>query len=118
MANPDAVPAGRYGKQALETLGVWPSVEKQVARTENVRAALALVSRGEAPLGIVYATDARAERNVRIVDTFPASSHTAIVYPMAIVASSRSSSAKRFADYLRSASARVIWERYGFAPAP
>ena len=118
MANPDAVPAGKYGKQALETLGVWASVERQVARTENVRVALALVSRGEAPLGIVYATDALAERNVRIVDTFPESSHAAIVYPEAIVAASRSSSAKRFVDYLRSRSARVIWERYGFAPAP
>jgi molybdate transport system substrate-binding protein len=118
MANPDAVPAGKYGKQALETLGVWASVERQVARTENVRVALALVSRGEAPLGIVYATDALAERNVRIVDTFPESSHPTIVYPAAIVAASRSPSAKRFVDYLRSTSARVIWERYGFAPAP
>jgi len=118
MANPDAVPAGKYGKQALETLGVWASVERQVARTENVRIALALVSRGEAPLGIVYETDALAERSVRIVDIFPASSHAAIVYPEAIVAASRSSSAKRFVDYLRSRSARVIWERYGFAPAP
>jgi molybdate transport system substrate-binding protein len=117
MANPDAVPAGKYGKQALETLGVWASVERQVARTENVRVALALVSRGEAPLGIVYATDALAERSVRIVGTFPESSHPAIVYPMAIVAASRSSSTKRFVDYLRSTSARVIWERYGFAPA-
>jgi molybdate transport system substrate-binding protein len=118
MANPDAVPAGKYGKRALETLGVWASVERQVARTENVRVALALVSRGEAPLGIVYATDALTERNVRIIDTFPESSHPAIVYPEAIVAASRAPFAKRLVDYLRSTSARVIWERYGFAPAP
>jgi molybdate transport system substrate-binding protein len=118
MANPDAVPAGKYGKHALETLGVWASVERQVARTENVRVALALVSRGEAPLGIVYATDALTERNVRIIDTFPESSHPAIVYPEAIVAASRAPFAKRLVDYLRSTSARVIWERYGFAPAP
>jgi molybdate transport system substrate-binding protein len=116
MANPDSVPAGKYGKRALEMLGVWASVERKVARTENVRVALALVSRGEAPLGIVYATDALAERNVRVVDTFPESSHPAIVYPGAIVAASRSPSAKRFVDYLRSNSARVIWDRYGFAP--
>ena len=118
MANPDSVPAGKYGKQALETLGVWASVEKKVARTENVRVALTLVSRGEAPLGIVYATDALAERNVRIVDTFAESSHPAIVYPVAIVAANGSISAKRFVDYLLSTPARVIWERYGFAPAP
>ena len=89
-----------------------------MARTENVRVALTLVSRGEAPLGIVYATDALAERNVRIVDTFAESSHPAIVYPVAIVAANRSISAKRFVDYLRSTPARVIWQRYGFAPAP
>lgn len=118
MANPDAVPAGKYGKQALETLGVWASVERQVARTENVRVALALVSRGEAPLGIVYTTDALTDRNVRIVDTFPESSHPAIIYPAAIVAASRAPFAKRFVDYLRSTSARLIWQRYGFAPAP
>ena len=75
MANPDSVPAGKYGKSALEKLGVWPAVEKQVARADNVRAALALVSRGEAPLGIVYRTDAMADRGVRIVDTFPADTH-------------------------------------------
>ena len=71
MANPDSVPAGKYGKSALEKLGVWASVEKQVARAENVRAALALVSRGEAPFGIVYRTDALADKGVKIVDTFP-----------------------------------------------
>ena len=73
MANPDSVPAGKYGRRALESLGVWSSVERQVARADNVRAALALVSRGEAPLGIVYRTDALADPGVRIVGTFPAS---------------------------------------------
>ena len=114
MANPDSVPAGKYGKSALEYLGVWGSVEKQVARAENVRAALALVSRGEAPFGIVYATDALSDRGVRIVDTFPAASHPPIVYPAAIMASSRSPAAKPLLDYLHSAPARAVWEKYGF----
>jgi molybdate transport system substrate-binding protein len=117
MANPDSVPAGKYGKAALESLGVWGKVEKQVARAENVRAALALVSRGEAPFGIVYATDARSDKGVRIVDTFPANTHPPIVYPAALTASSKSPAAKPLLDYLRSANARGVWERYGFAVA-
>jgi len=117
MANPDSVPAGKYGRSALEALGAWSSVERQVARAENVRAALALVSRGEAPFGIVYATDALADKGVRIVGTFPADSHPPIVYPAAIVASSRSAAAKPFLDRLRSPQAREVWERYGFRSA-
>lgn len=114
MANPDAVPAGKYGKSALVDLGVWSSVEKQVARAENVRAALALVSRGEAPFGIVYRTDALADKGVKIVDTFPSGSHPPIVYPAALVAGSKSAPARALLDDLRSAPARAIWERYGF----
>ena len=117
MANPDSVPAGKYGKAALEKLGVWPSVDKQVARAENVRAALALVARGEAPFGIVYATDARAEKGVRIVATFPPESHPPITYPAAIVVTSKSRAAKPLLDFLRSATARGNWEKYGFATA-
>jgi molybdate transport system substrate-binding protein len=114
MANPDSVPAGKYGRSALEHLGVWGSVEKQVARAENVRAALALVSRSEAPYGIVYATDAFADKGVRIVDTFPAASHPPIVYPAAIVASSKSPAAKPLLEFLKSAPAKATWEKYGF----
>jgi molybdate transport system substrate-binding protein len=114
MANPDGVPAGKYGRSALRSLGVWSGVEKQVARTENVRAALALVARGEAPLGIVYRTDALAENGVRIVDTFPPASHPPIVYPAAIVAASPSPAARTLLDYLRSADAAPVWEKYGF----
>lgn len=114
MANPDSVPAGKYGKDALESLGVWSSVEKQVARAENVRAALALVSRGEVPFGIVYRTDAVADKGVRVVDTFPPSSHPPIIYPVALVATSKSSAAKELLDFLRSPSARPVWEKYGF----
>jgi molybdate transport system substrate-binding protein len=114
MANPDSVPAGKYGKAALEKLGVWPAVEKQVARAENVRAALALVSRGEAPFGIVYATDALSDKGVRIVDTFPADSYPPIVYPAALLATSKSDAAKPLLDFLRSAAARSTWEKFGF----
>ena len=117
MANPDSVPAGKYGKSALERLGVWTSVERQVARAENVRAALALVSRGEAPMGIVYKTDALADQNVKIVDTFPPDSYPPIVYPAALVAASKSTAGKPLLVYLRSAAARSTWERYGFGLA-
>jgi molybdate transport system substrate-binding protein len=117
MANPDSVPAGKYGKAALEKLGVWAGVAKQVARADNVRAALALVSRGEAPFGIVYATDAQADKAVKIVDAFPADSHPPIVYPAAVLASSKSAAARPFLAYLRSAPAKPVWEKYGFALA-
>jgi len=114
MADPDSVPAGKYGKSALEKLGVWTSVEKQVVRAENVRAALALVSRGEAPFGIVYKTDALVDKGVRVVDTFPPDSHPPIIYPAAAVAEHKSPAAGPLLDYLRSAPARSIWEKYGF----
>jgi len=114
MANPDSVPAGKYGKSALEKLGVWRSVEKQVARAENVRAALALVSRGEAPFGIVYRTDALADKGVKIIDTFPSGSHPPIIYPAALIATSKSPAAEPLLEHLRSAPARSAWEKHGF----
>jgi molybdate transport system substrate-binding protein len=117
MANPASVPAGKYGKAALETLGVWPSVERQVARAENVRAALVLVARGEAPLGIVYRTDALAEPAVKIVGTFPAGSHPPVVYPAAVIAASRTPVAATLLAALRSPSARPVWEKHGFGVA-
>jgi molybdate transport system substrate-binding protein len=117
MANPDTVPAGKYGKGALEKLGVWTSVGKQVARAENVRAALALVARGEAPFGIVYSTDALSDKGVRIVDTFPPDTYPPIVYPGALLVSSKSLVGKPLLDYLRSAPARGIWEKHGFGSA-
>jgi molybdate transport system substrate-binding protein len=117
MANPDSVPAGKYGKAALEKLGAWSGVEKQVARAENVRAALVLVSRGEAPFGIVYSTDALADKGVRVVDTFPQDSYPPIAYPVAVIATSKSAAAKPLLDYLRSPAARPVWEKYGFGMA-
>lgn len=114
MANPDAVPAGRYGKQALETLGVWQGVSAKVASGENVRVALGLVSRGEAPLGIVYATDAMAEPRVRVVGTFPDSSHAPITYPAAVLQASTSADARPFLSFLQSPQGKAIFKRFGF----
>lgn len=114
MADPDAVPAGKYGRESLTRLGVWSSVEGRVARAENVRAALAFVARGEAPLGIVYATDARAENSVRIVGTFPASSHAPISYPVAVLAKSTNREAEAFRRFLISAEGKAVFRRFGF----
>lgn len=114
MADPDAVPAGRYGKTALQRLGVWPQVAGQVARAENVRAALALVARGAAPLGVVYATDARAEPGVRIVGVFPAGSHPPITYPLARLTTATSPDAEPFRRFLLSAEGKAIFRRFGF----
>lgn len=114
MANVDAVPAGRYGKAALEYLGVWPSVSDRVAQAENVRMALTLVSRGEAPLGIVYKTDAASDPAVRIVGAFPAASHPAIIYPMALLASSTNPDAQALVDYLKMPAASPFFEKQGF----
>ena len=114
MGDPDHVPAGIYGKQAMEKLGVWSSVEKRVARSKDVRAALALVERGEAPVGEVYATDAAISNKVRVVGIFPETSHPPIIYPVAIVAGKRSPAAERFMELLQSPEAKGIFEKYGF----
>ncbi len=113
MADPDAVPAGRYGKAALTKLGVWQAVADRIAAAENVRAALLLVARGEAPLGVVYQTDASAEPGVRIVGTFPPDSHPPIVYPMALTRAAGPDS-PAFAAYLRGPAARALFEAQGF----
>ncbi len=114
MANVDAVPAGKYGKAALEKLGVWASVEGKVAQAENARAALALVSTGEAPLGIVYQTDAAADPKVKILAVFPEDSHPPIVYPVAVTAEAKSPDAAAFLKFLQSAEARRLFEAQGF----
>lgn len=113
MADPGSVPAGKYGKAALTRLGVWQDVVGRVAAAENVRAALLLVARGEAPLGIVYQTDAAAEPGVKIVGTFPPDTHPAITYPMALTLSARAGAAE-FAAHLRSAAAAAQFEAQGF----
>ncbi|GLK76582.1 molybdate ABC transporter substrate-binding protein [Methylopila jiangsuensis] len=118
MGETSSVPAGKYGKAALETLGVWSAVEPKVAGAESVRAALALVSRGEAPLGIVYKTDAAADPKVKIVGTFPEDSHPPIVYPVAQLKDSKSPNASAFLKRLTSAPARADFEAAGFAVLP
>lgn len=114
MGDPDHVPAGIYGKAALESLGVWNAVASRVARADNVRAALALVARDEAPLGIVYSSDAVADPSVRVVDAFPEDSHPPIVYPIAVIAGSEHPAAAGLIDFLRSAAAAPAFERFGF----
>jgi molybdate transport system substrate-binding protein len=117
MADPGTVPAGRYGREALSRLGVWPSVASQVIRAENVRAPLAFVRRGAAPLGVVYATDALAEPGVRLVGRFPTATHAPIRYPLAILRQSRHPDAEGFRRFLLSAEGRALFRRFGFAPA-
>ena len=108
------VPVGRYAKATLQKLGLWNAVEPHLAMTDNVRAALAFVARGEAPIGIVYATDAVADPTVKVVATFPEASHPPILYPFAMTASSHSAAADKFLAYLKSAAGRAIFERQGF----
>lgn len=115
MAQTNAVPAGMYGKAALKTLGVWAAVKGHIAQAQNVRAALALVARAEAPLGIVYKTDAAVEPSVAIVGTFPDDTHPPIIYPAAILASSGNPQAPAFLAYIESAAARPLFEKAGFA---
>ena len=115
MGNIDAVPAGKYGKAALEALGVWRSVADRVAQAENVRMALTLVSRGEAPLGIVYRTDAASDPSVRMVGVFPDGTHPPIVYPMALLSTSTNPDAQAFVDFLKSPKARSSFEKQGFS---
>jgi len=111
--DPDTVPAGRYARSALVSLGVWDEVQDRLARADNVRAAMMFVARGEAPLGIVYTTDALVDPKVRIVDTFPANSHAAITYPAAAIKAG-SSEAIAFLNYLASKQARDTWRKFGF----
>jgi molybdate transport system substrate-binding protein len=113
MADPDSVPAGKYGRTALISLGAWNGVVNRVVNAENVRVALAYVSRGEAPLGIVYETDAKADKNVRVVGVFPENTHQPILYPAALIKDAKPE-ARTFLAYLASPAARAIFEKNGF----
>lgn len=117
MALVDAVPAGQYGKEALESLGLWAAVEPSVVQSENVRAALKLVALGEAPLGIVYASDSIAEPGVTVIGTFPKDSHQPIVYPAALTLTAGDDAAA-FLDHLFSPAAQAVFQANGFAPLP
>lgn len=113
--DPDSVPAGKYAKAALEKLGAWDAVSSRVVRAENVRSALAFVARGEAALGIVYATDAKAESRVKVLDVFPESTHPPITYPIALTVGA-SADAARFTAFVSSAAGAKLFLKYGFEP--
>ncbi len=115
VADPDSVPAGIYAREALGKLGVWSSVASRLVRAENVRAALEYVARGDAPLGIVYRTDAMVEKRVRIAGVFPADSHAAIVYPVALTRQA-GAEATRYLAFITSAAATPIFRKWGFEP--
>jgi len=115
VGDPDHVPAGIYAKQAMQSLGLWHSVEPRLARADNVRAALALVARGEAPYGIVYSSDAVADSNVKVVGVFSEDSHPKIVYPVAVTANAKSpAGAKALLEFLRTPKAAKIYRKFGF----
>ena len=118
LADPDAVPAGKYAKAALTHFGVWDQVSGKVASAQNVRDALAFVARGAAPLGIVYSTDAKVEPRVRIVAAFPAGSHPPVVYPMALTANAKSPRAQAFLDFLMTPESQKALAEAGFGPPP
>jgi len=113
--DPDSVPVGKYAKAALEKLAAWDKVSSQIVRAENVRAALAFVARGEAPLGIVYRTDALAEKKVKIVAEFPTDTHPPITYPIALTTHA-GAGAQQFVDFVRSKTAAEVFHKYGFVP--
>src|SRR5262245_7629010 len=113
LAEPNSVPAGKYAKAAFEKFGVWDQISGKVAAAENVRAALLLVARGEAPLGVVYQTDANAEPNVMVAGVFPADSHPEIVYPVAALKGARPG-ATQFLEFLSRPQSRAIFEKHGF----
>ena len=115
--DPESVPVGKYARTALTSLGVWNDVADRLVRADNVRSALAFIARGETPLGIVYETDAKVEKRVRVVDFFPAGSHPPIVYPVAVAAQARPA-ARQFIDFLQSAPAQEAFKKYGFQDPP
>jgi len=113
--DPDSVPVGRYAKEALISLGVWDSVSARLVGADSVRSALAFVDRGEAALGIVYATDSLVDKNVRVIDTFPASSHAPIIYPAALTSTAKARAAL-FLGFVRGPAGDIAFKRYGFTP--
>jgi molybdate transport system substrate-binding protein len=115
VADTKAVPAGRYAKAALTSLGAWKAAEPKLAQAENVRATLAYVARGETPLGIVYATDAKIEPKVKIIGTFPVGSHPAITYPVAALSDSKNTHVGAYLHFLQTQAAKAIFEKYGFS---
>ncbi|WP_193016837.1 molybdate ABC transporter substrate-binding protein [Proteus sp. FME41] len=116
VGDPDHVPVGIYAKESLEYLGAWNTVSPEMARTNNVRSGMALVERDEAPLGIVYGSDAVASDKVKVVGIFPADSHKPVEYPMAVVKGQDNKAVRDFYDYLKTPQAAEIFKKYGFSP--
>ncbi|AEX52963.1 periplasmic substrate-binding component of an ABC superfamily molybdenum transporter [Rahnella aquatilis CIP 78.65 = ATCC 33071] len=116
VGDPDHVPAGIYAKEALQKLGAWTTLEPKLARASDVRAAMALVEREEAPVGIVYGSDALASKKVKVVGIFPAASHKPVEYPMAMVKGHENATVRGFYDYLKTPAAAEIFKKYGFTP--
>ncbi len=114
VGDPDHVPAGIYAKEALQKLGAWETLSPKLAPAEDVRGALALVERNEAPLGIVYGSDAVASKGVKVVGTFPEDSHQKVEYPLAIIDGHKNATVSAFYDYLKGPQASAIFKRYGF----
>ncbi len=114
VGDPEHVPAGIYAKEALQKLGAWETLAPELAPAEDVRGALALVARNEAPLGIVYGSDAVAEKGVKVVGTFPEDSHKKVEYPVAIIDGHKNATVSAFYDYLKGPQASAIFKRYGF----
>jgi len=114
IGDPDHVPAGMYGKKAMEYLGIWDQVKNRLAPMKDVRAALVMVEHGETPIGLVYATDAAISKKVRVVGTFPIKSHPAIIYPVAAVTGGKTKEAIKFLNFLKTPEAKVVFEKYGF----
>jgi molybdate transport system substrate-binding protein len=113
LGDPESVPAGRYARAALESLGVWPQISDRVVRADSVRTALAFVERGDAPLGIVYYTDARDDPRVRIAGTFPTGTHPPVIYPLALLRDHQAGS-EAMSAFLQGPTARAVFERHGF----
>lgn len=118
LAQPDSVPAGKYAKAALRSLGAWDAVEARIVAAENVRAALNFVARGEAPLGVVYRSDTVSESSVRVLGEFPAHTHAPIVYPVAIIAGRDTAAARRLLERLRAPAQQAIFREHGFDAPP
>jgi molybdate transport system substrate-binding protein len=114
MGDPEHVPAGIYGKEAFEKLGVWDGIKDKISPEKDVRAALVRVERGEVPLGVVYATDAAISGNVRVVGTFPEDTHAPIIYPAATVTGHKSENSRAFLEFLKGPDGRKIFEKFGF----
>ncbi len=115
IGNPESVPNGTYAKEGFIKLGLWDSIKDHLAMAQNVRVALSYVSMGETPLGVVFGTDAAADKNVKVLSVFPAGSHADVSYPSAIVKGKASPEVKKLYEFLQSPEAKAVYKKYGFS---